>query len=307
MKRILLFLATNIAVLAVLTVVAHLIGLDRWLAVRGSSLGALLVFAAVFGVGGAFLSLLMSKWMARNAMGVRIIRQPATVSPGARSRDGVSQSSEQWLVGLVAQLARAAGVGMPEVGVFDSPEPNAFATGYSRDAALVAVSTGLLATMNEQEIEAVLGHELTHVANGDMVTLALIQGVVNTFVIFLARIIGNVVDRAVFRSEDGRGPAYFLSVIAAQILLGILANIIVMAFSRWREFRADRGGAHLAGTPNMIAALEALKRAHEPLPSQQFASFGITSGPVARGIQRLFMSHPPLDERIAALRALPVA
>lgn len=307
MKRILLFLATNIAVLAVLTVVAHLIGLDRWLAVRGSSLGALLVFAAVFGVGGAFLSLLMSKWMARNAMGVRIIRQPATVSPGASSRDGVSQSSEQWLVGLVAQLARAAGVGMPEVGVFDSPEPNAFATGYSRDAALVAVSTGLLATMNEQEIEAVLGHELTHVANGDMVTLALIQGVVNTFVIFLARIIGNVVDRAVFRSEDGRGPAYFLTVIAAQVLLGILANIIVMAFSRWREFRADRGGAHLAGTPNMIAALEALKRAHEPLPSQQFASFGITSGPVARGIQRLFMSHPPLDERIAALRALPVA
>ncbi|HJS89043.1 MAG TPA: protease HtpX [Steroidobacteraceae bacterium] len=294
MKRILLFLATNIAVLAVLTVVAHLIGLDRWLEVRGSNLGALLVFAALFGVGGAFLSLLMSKWMARNAMGVRIIRQPAT-------------ASEQWLVGLVAQLARAAGVGMPEVGVFDSPEPNAFATGYSRDAALVAVSTGLLSTMNEQEIEAVLGHELTHVANGDMVTLALIQGVVNTFVIFLARIIGNVVDRAVFRSEDGRGPAYFLSVIAAQILLGILANIIVMAFSRWREFRADRGGAHLAGIPNMIAALEALKRAHEPLPSQQFASFGITSGPVARGIQRLFMSHPPLDERIAALRALPVA
>lgn len=294
MRRILLFLATNIAVLAVLTVVAHLIGLDRWLAVRGSNLGALLVFAAVFGVGGAFLSLLMSKWMARNAMGVRIIRQPAT-------------SREQWLVGLVAQLARAAGVGMPEVGVFDSPQPNAFATGYSRDAALVAVSTGLLATMNEQEIEAVLGHELTHVANGDMVTLALIQGVVNTFVIFLARIIGNVVDRAVFRSEDGRGPAYFLAVIAAQILLGILANIIVMAFSRWREFRADRGGAHLAGIPNMIAALEALKRAHEPLPSQQFASFGITSGPVARGIQRLFMSHPPLDERIAALRALPLA
>lgn len=294
MKRIFLLLVTNLAVLAVLTIVAHLVGLDRWLAVRGSSLGALLAFAAVFGFGGAFVSLLMSKWMARRAMGVRVIGQPAT-------------ASEQWLVALVARLARAAGVGMPEVGVFDSPAPNAFATGYSRDSALVAVSTGLLAAMNEQEIEAVLGHELTHVANGDMVTLTLIQGVVNTFVIFLSRIIGNLVDRTLFRSEDGRGPAYFLSVLASQIVLGILANMIVMAFSRWREFRADRGGAHLAGTPNMIAALEALRRAHEPLPSHQFASFGITSGPVSRGIQRLFMSHPPLDERIAALRALPVA
>lgn len=294
MKRIFLLLVTNLAVLAVLTIVAHLIGLDRWLAVRGSSLGVLLAFAAVFGFGGAFVSLLLSKWMARNAMGVRVIGQPTT-------------ATEQWLVGLVARLARAAGVGMPEVGVFDSPQPNAFATGYSRDSALVAVSTGLLAAMSEQEIEAVLGHELTHVANGDMVTLTLIQGVVNTFVIFLSRIIGNLVDRTLFRSEDGRGPAYFLSVIASQILLGILANIIVMAFSRWREFRADRGGARLAGIPNMIAALEALKRAHEPLPSRQFASFGITSGSVARGIQRLFMSHPPLDERIAALRALPAA
>jgi len=294
MKRIFLLLVTNLAVLAVLTIVAHLIGLDRWLAVRGSSLGALLAFAAVFGFGGAFVSLLMSKWMARNAMGVRVIRQPTT-------------PTEQWLVNLVARLARAADVGMPEVGVFDSPDPNAFATGYSRDSALVAVSTGLLAAMNEQEIEAVLGHELTHVANGDMVTLTLIQGVVNTFVIFLSRIIGNLVDRALFRSEDGRGPAYFVSVLASQILLGILASMIVMAFSRWREFRADRGGAHLAGIPNMIAALEALKRAHEPLPSRQFASFGITSGPVSRGIQALFMSHPPLDERIAALRGLTVA
>jgi len=294
MKRIFLLLVTNLAVLAVLTIVAHVVGLDRWLAVRGSSLGALLAFAAVFGFGGAFVSLLMSKWMARNAMGVRVIRQATT-------------PTEQSLVNLVARLARAAGVGMPEVGVFDSPQPNAFATGYSRDAALVAVSTGLLGAMNEQEIEAVLGHELTHVANGDMVTLTLIQGVVNTFVIFLSRIIGNVVDRMLFRSEDGRGPAYFLSVIASQIVLGVLASMIVMAFSRWREFRADRGGAHLAGIPNMIAALEALKRAHEPLPSQQFAAFGITSGPVSRGIQRLFMSHPPLDERIAALRGLTVA
>ncbi len=294
MKRIFLLLLTNLAVLAVLTVVAHLIGLDRWLAVRGSSLGALLGFAAVFGFGGAFISLLMSKWMARRAMGVRIITQPAT-------------PAEQWLVALVTRLAQAAGVGTPEVGVFDSPQPNAFATGYSRDAALVAVSTGLFAAMKEQEIEAVLGHELTHVANGDMVTLTLIQGVVNTFVIFLSRIVGNLVDRTLFRSDDGRGPAYFLAVIASQIVLGVLANMIVMAFSRWREFRADRGGAHLAGIPNMIAALEALKRTHEPLPSHQFAAFGIAGGPVARGIQRLFMSHPPLDERIAALRALTVA
>jgi heat shock protein HtpX len=293
MKRILLLLVTNLAVLAVLTIVAHLIGLDRWLQVRGGSLSALLVVAAVFGFGGAFVSLLMSKWMARTSMGVRIIQQPTT-------------PTEHWLVDMVARLARAAGVGMPEVGVFQSPQPNAFATGYRRDAALVAVSTGLLAAMSAEEIEAVLGHELTHVANGDMVTLTLIQGVVNTFVIFLSRIIGNLVDRTLFRSEDGRGPAYFLSVIASQILLGILANMIVMAFSRWREFRADRGGAHLAGVPNMIAALEALKRSHEPLPAQQFAAFGIT-GPVSRGIQRLFMSHPPLDERIAALRALTVA
>ncbi len=294
MKRIFLLLLTNLAVLAVLTVVAHLIGLDRWLAVRGSSLGALLGFAAVFGFGGAFISLLMSKWMARRAMGVRIITQPTT-------------PAEQWLVALVTRLAQAAGVGTPEVGVFDSPQPNAFATGYSRDSALVAVSTGLFAAMKEQEIEAVLGHELTHVANGDMVTLTLIQGVVNTFVIFLSRIVGNLVDRTLFRSDDGRGPAYFLAVIASQIVLGVLANMIVMAFSRWREFRADRGGAHLAGIPNMIAALEALKRTHEPLPSHQFAAFGIAGGPVARGIQRLFMSHPPLDERIAALRALTVA
>ncbi|MGH8181666.1 MAG: protease HtpX [Steroidobacteraceae bacterium] len=293
MKRISLLLVTNVAVLAVLTIVAHLIGLDRWLQVRGSSLGALLVVAAVFGFGGAFVSLLMSKWLARTSMGVRIVQQPAT-------------PTEQWLLDMVARLAHAAGVGMPEVGVFQSPQPNAFATGYRRDAALVAVSTGLLAAMSAEEVEAVLGHELTHVANGDMVTLTLIQGVVNTFVIFLSRIIGNLVDRTLFRSEDGRGPAYFLSVIASQILLGILANMIVMAFSRWREFRADRGGAHLAGVPNMIAALEALRRSHEPLPAQQFASFGIT-GPVSRGIQRLFMSHPPLDERIAALRALTAA
>jgi len=193
---------------------------------------------------------------------------------------------------------------MPEVGIFESPEPNAFATGASRNAALVAVSTGLLQRMNRDEIEAVLGHEMTHVANGDMVTLALLQGVLNTFVIFLSRIIGNIIDRAIFRSEDGRGIASFLTVIVCQLVLGFLASLIVMWFSRWREFRADRGGAQLAGTPKMIAALEELKQVHEPLPSQQLAAFGIADGSAAGGLRRLLMSHPPLDERIAALRAL---
>ena len=193
---------------------------------------------------------------------------------------------------------------MPEVGVFDSPEPNAFATGMSRNSALVAVSTGLLERMNREEITAVLGHEMTHVANGDMVTLALIQGVVNTFVLLLARIVGNIIDRTVFRSEDGRGIASYLTFYALQILFGILATPIVMWFSRYREFRADRGGAQLAGTPRMIAALEELKRVHEPLPAHQFAAFGIAGGDIGSGLRRLFMSHPPLDERIAALRAL---
>jgi heat shock protein HtpX len=205
----------------------------------------------------------------------------------------------------VRAQAQAAGIGMPEVGIFDSPEPNAFATGARRDAALVAVSTGLLQRMNEKEVEAVLGHEVSHVANGDMVTLTLIQGVVNTFVIFFSRIIGNIVDRTVFRSEDGRGPAYFISVIVAELVLGFLASLIVLWFSRQREFRADRGGAHLAGTANMISALERLKAVHQPLPAQ-FAAFGIAGGDRMSGFRRLLMSHPPLDERIAALRASPL-
>jgi len=290
MKRIVLFLVTNLAIVVVLSVVAHLLGLDGWLAARGGSLEGLLVFAALFGFAGSLISLATSKWMARNAMGVQVITQPRS-------------ATESWLLNAVATHARNAGIGMPEVGIFESPEPNAFATGARRDHALVAVSTGLLQRMNENEVNAVLGHEITHVANGDMVTLALIQGVVNTFVIFLSRIIGNVVDRSVFRSEDGRGPAYFISVIVSEIVLGILASLIVLWFSRQREFRADYGGARLGGRDNMIAALEALRSAHEPLP-QQFAAFGIASGPVARGLQRLWMSHPPLDERIAALRAL---
>jgi heat shock protein HtpX len=292
MKRIALFLATNLAVLLVLTVAAHLLGLDAWLAVHGGSLSGLLVFAAFWGFAGSFISLAMSKSMAKMSMGVKVIGQPA-------------DANEQWLLSVVEHHARTVGVGMPEVGIFNSPEPNAFATGANRNKALVAVSTGLLQRMSRPEVEAVLGHEMTHVANGDMVTLTLIQGVVNTFVIFLSRVIGNIIDRAVFRSDDGRGIASFAVVIVLQVLLGILANIIVMWFSRWREFRADRGGAQLAGTEQMIAALEELKRdTHEPLPAQQFAAFGIADGKVGGGIKRLFMSHPPIDERIAALRAL---
>jgi heat shock protein HtpX len=290
MKRIVLFLATNLAIVVVLTIVARITGLDAYLARAGGSLEGLLVFAAFFGFAGSFISLALSKWMAKRAMGVQVIAQPRN-------------TAEQWLVSTVQAHARAAGIGMPEVGVFDSPEPNAFATGARRDHALVAVSTGLLARMGEDEVRAVLGHEVTHVANGDMVTLTLIQGVVNTFVIFLSRIIGNVVDRVIFRDEEGRGPAYLISVIVSELVLGVLASIIVMWFSRQREFRADKGGAKLAGTSSMISALERLKAAHEPLPSQ-FAAFGIASGGPAGGLRRLFMSHPPLDERIAALRSL---
>jgi heat shock protein HtpX len=291
MKRILLFIATNIAVLLVLTIVARLLGLDTWLAVHGESLGGLLVWAALFGFGGAFISLAMSKMQAKMFMGVQVIGD----SP---------DPTAQWLLSVVERQARAVGVGMPEVGIFDSAAPNAFATGASRNSALVAVSTGLLQRMNREEIEAVLGHEMTHVANGDMVTLTLIQGIVNTFVLFLARVVGNIVDRAVFRSEDGRGIASWLTFYVLQIVFGLLATPIVMWFSRQREFRADRGGAQLAGTGKMIAALEDLKRGSEPLPAPQFAAFGITDATVVSGLKRLFMSHPPLDERIAALRAL---
>ena len=288
MKRIFLFIVTNLAIVLVLSIVAQITGLDAWLAQQGGSLSGLLVFAALFGFGGSLISLAISKWMAVRAMGVQIIRQP-------------SSATEQWLLDTVRSLADKAGVGMPEVGIFDSPQPNAFATGPRRDNALVAVSSGLLSSMNRTEIEAVLGHELTHVANGDMVTLTLIQGVVNTFVIFLSRIVGNIVDRSMSRDSDGRGIAYFVTVMVSQLVLGILASVIVMWFSRQREFRADAGGARLAGRDRMIAALERLKAAHdEPLPAQLNA-FGISGGE-GSGLQRLFMSHPPLEERIAALR-----
>jgi len=288
MKRILLFLATNLAVMVVLTVVARLLGIDRYLTAQGGNLGGLLAFAALFGFGGALISLALSKWMAKRAMGVRVITAPAN-------------PTEEWLVRTVRSQAEQAGIEMPEVGIFDSPQPNAFATGARRNSALVAVSTGLLRGMQKNEVEAVLGHEIAHVANGDMVTLTLIQGVVNTFVIFLSRIIGGIVDKAVFKSENGRGPAYFISVIVSELLLGILASMIVMWFSRHREFRADQGGARAAGTGNMIAALERLKSfAGTPLPAQM-AAFGIKGGE-AGGLRRLFMSHPPLEERIAALQ-----
>ncbi|MBM4266405.1 MAG: protease HtpX [Deltaproteobacteria bacterium] len=287
MKRIVLFLATNIAIMLVLSVVLSLLGVDGYLTQQGLNLGQLLVFCAVFGMGGSFLSLAISKWLAKKSTGAQVITD---------SRDPTAQ----WLVETVRKLARSAGIGMPEVAVFESAQPNAFATGARRDSALVAVSTGLLRRMDKDEIEAVLGHEITHVANGDMVTLALIQGVVNTFVMFLARVVGYVVDRTVFRTERDVGPGYYITVIVAQIVFGILASMIVMWFSRQREFRADAGGATLAGRDRMIAALEALKTNHpEPLP-ESLAAFGISGAPSGWG--RLFMSHPPLDERIAALR-----
>ncbi len=289
MKRIFLFLVTNLAVLVVISAVARLLGIDLYVASQGGSMTGLLAFAALFGFGGAIISLLMSKWSAKRMMGVRVIDQP-------------QNATEQWLVDTVRAQANQAGIGMPEVGIFDSPDPNAFATGANRNAALVAVSTGLLQRMKREEVEAVLGHEVGHVANGDMVTLTLIQGVVNTFVIFLARVVGGFIDKAVFKNEDGRGVGYFVTVMVLEIVFGILASVIVMWFSRQREFRADAAGARLAGSRNMIGALEALKRAHDPEPlPEKMAAFGINSARPT-GLKKLFMSHPPLDERIEALR-----
>lgn len=289
MKRIFLFLLTNLAVLALLSVVIFIIEQVFGVRLGSGGLGGLLVFAAVFGFGGALISLALSKWTAKRMMGVRVIAAPQS-------------DLESWLLGTVKRLADTAGVGMPEVGIFDAEEMNAFATGARRNAALVAVSSGLLRGMSRTQAEAVLGHEITHVANGDMVTLALLQGVLNTFVIFLARIIGSFVDRALFKNDrEGSGIGFFLTTMVAQIVLGILASMIVSWYSRRREFRADRGGGNLAGTGNMIAALEVLKRSHgEPMPPQMQA-FGINTGSTS-GFMRLFMSHPPLDERIAALR-----
>ena len=290
MKRIFLFIVTNLAVVALLGAVVYVIEQVFGVRLGSGGLGSLLVFAAVFGFGGALISLALSKWTAKRMMGVRVITQPQS-------------ETEAWLVATVGRLAAKAGLGMPEVGVFDSPEMNAFATGARRNAALVAVSTGLLRSMSRPQAEAVMGHEITHVANGDMVTLALLQGVLNTFVIFLARIIGGLVDRAVFRNDrEGSGIGYFLTTMVAQLVLGILAGMIVAWYSRRREFRADHGGADLAGPGNMIGALEVLKSSQGPPMPPQMQAFGINTG--GGGLTRLFMSHPPLDERIAALRSM---
>lgn len=295
MKRILLFIATNLAILVVLSITLRILGVDRILDEQGGGLNfsALLVFSAVLGFGGSLMSLAMSKWSAKHMTGAQVIEIP-------------SNATEGWLVETVRKQAHVAGIGMPEVAIYDSPDINAFATGMSRNNALVAVSTGLLANMHRDEAEAVLAHEVSHIANGDMVTLTLIQGVVNTFVIFLSRVIGHAVDRIIFKTEEEHGPAYMVTSLIAQIVLGILASIIVMWFSREREFRADAGGAKLAGRQKMIAALERLKQQYEPshLPDK-IAAFGI-SGKQSQ-ISRLFMSHPPLDERIAALRGDTIA
>lgn len=288
--RILLFLATNAAILVVISIVFNLFGLSSILDQQGVNLdlNALLVMSAIIGMTGSVISLAVSKWMAKRSMGVHVIERP-------------SNSTEQWLLDTVHRQARQAGIGMPEVGIFDAPDPNAFATGMKRNDALVAVSTGLLRSMSADEVEAVVGHEITHVANGDMVTMALLQGVVNTFVFFFASIIGFIVDRVILKNERGLGIGYYVTQIIAQICLSILASMIVMWFSRWREFRADAGGARLAGRGKMIGALHALQRAHEPqdLPGE-FAAFGINGG-LGDGLKKLFMSHPPLEERIAAL------
>lgn len=290
MKRIALFLLTNLAIVLVLSIVLRLLGVEQILAQNGSDLdlGALLIFSAVIGFGGSFISLAMSKWIAKRSTGAQIISQPRN-------------ATEQWLLSTVADQAKRAGIKMPEVAIFPSPEVNAFATGASKNSSLVAVSAGLLNTMTKEEAEAVLAHEITHVANGDMVTLTLIQGVVNTFVIFLSRVIGHFVDRAVFKTEQGHGPAFWITSIIAQLVLGILASIIVMWFSRQREFRADAGGASLAGRQKMISALERLKMGQPTQMPDELVAFGINHK-AKDAFGKLFMSHPPLNERIERLR-----
>ncbi|HUW25073.1 MAG TPA: protease HtpX [Gallionella sp.] len=291
MKRIFLFVLTNLAVLVVISITLRLLGVDRWIDETGTiDFNALLVLSAVIGFSGSLISLALSKWSAKRMVGAQVIKNP-------------TDPTERWLVDTVKRQALAAGIGMPEVAVYDAPDVNAFATGWNRNDALVAVSTGLLRNMSRDETEAVLAHEISHVANGDMVTLALIQGVVNTFVIFFAKLFGYFVDRVLLKNDErnGRGIGMFAAEIVAQLVLGILASIIVMWFSRQREFRADAGGASLAGRQKMIAALERLKVNHEQatLP-EQMAAFGISGG---RRFSRLFMTHPPLDERIGALRS----
>lgn len=289
MKRVLLFVGTNMAILLVLSLSMRLLGIAPYLRAHGIDYGSLLAFAAIMGFGGAFISLAIAKWSAKTALGVQVIAAPAN-------------STEFWLLDTVGRYADAAGIGRPEVGIYDAPEVNAFATGWSRNSSLIAVSTGLLQHMTRREAEAVLGHEVAHAANGDMVTLTLIQGVVNTFVLFLSRVVGHFVDRVLFKTERGQGPAFFITMIIAELVLGILASIIVMWFSRRREFKADQGGAEFAGRSNMIAALQRLDAMHNQALPDKLAAFGIAGGN-GSGLRRLFMTHPPLSERIAALRA----
>ena len=289
MSRILLYLATNIAVIAVLSITMRLLGFESLLDQQGIDLdlNALLVYAAVIGFSGSFISLAISKWTAKRMTGAQVIENP-------------SNETERWLVNTVQRQAEQAGIGMPEVAIYDAPEPNAFATGMNKNNALVAVSTGLMRSMTQDEVEAVLAHEVSHISNGDMVTLALIQGVVNTFVIVLSRVIGHLVDRTVFKTERGHGPAFWITSIIAELVLGILASIIVRWFSRQREYRADAGAASLVGAPKMIAALERLAGSStEPLPDQ-LTALGISGGKST--ISQLFMTHPPLEDRINALK-----
>ena len=292
MKRIFLFLATNIAIMLVITIMIHIFGLGQILDEQGVDidLTSLLMLSAVVGMTGSIISLALSKSMAKHTTGAYVIEQPRN-------------EEEQWLFNAVQRQANAAGIGMPEVAIYDAPDINAFATGMFRNDALVAVSTGLLQGMTRDEAEAVLAHEVSHVANGDMVTLALIQGVINTFVFFLSRVIGHIIDRAIFKTERGHGPAYWFTTIIAQLVLGILASAIVMWFSRHREYRADAGAASLEGKQKMISALERLqKSANQPHLPEQLEAFGISGG-MAAGLKSLFMSHPPLADRIEALRS----
>jgi len=286
--RILLFLLTNAAILVVISITFSLLGFDGLLAQNGVdlNLNALLVYSAIIGFSGSIISLFMSKGMAKRGMGVHLIEQPST-------------ADERWLVDTVAKQAKDAGIGMPEVGIFEGPA-NAFATGWNRNDALVAVSTGLLQQMNKDEVEAVLAHEVSHVANGDMVTLALVQGVVNTFVVLLSRVIGHFVDRVILKNERGHGIGFFITSLIAQVVLSFLASAIVMWFSRRREYRADEGGANLAGKDKMISALKRLQQAHTEALPDEMAAFGISNG----GLQKLFSSHPRLEDRIAALEQM---
>ncbi len=289
MKRILLYLGTNIAILAVLSITLRLLGIESLLDQQGIDLNmnALLIYAAILGFSGSFISLLISKWTAKRMTGAKVIESPAN-------------ETERWLIHTVQKQAESAGIGMPEVAIYDSPQPNAFATGMNRNNALVAVSTGLMQSMTKQEVEAVLAHEVSHVSNGDMVTMALIQGVINTFVIVLSRVIGHIVDRTVFKTERGHGPAFWITSIIAELVLGILASIIVMWFSRQREFRADAGAANLVGANKMIAALRRLdSTSKEGLPDQLNA-LGISGG--RSRISELFMTHPRIEDRIMALQ-----